>query len=264
MSRASHKLGVFCGALALGIAAIPAAGPAAAGAVAVAKSQVVLTVDEVVGGTLGSDVIVTYRYDPASATRDSTQGGTGYGSAIDYPSAAVMDTLGPGIFEEQQAYSDAGAYRPSGSGFGALASEGYLTLNNTTNNAVIVRIGYEANLSVESLVSGAPPFFADAYARAVLAIFDETLEIDLGQQLTADFANGSTDAPYSSIGSFNVVVRANAERVIAIQTQTQAQAQFVPAPAPLALMATGLVALGLTRRRSTSTESRSPTYYGNT
>lgn len=223
--------------------------PAAhAGALYESSALVQITLINITGGTLGSDVLITYRN--AVTGQDATSSGlTSFAVADPYvfPGQSplgmeILDTL-----EHDHIVLGEAGY-PYGTAYSSAQSEGYITMENLSFAPVDFEFEYSILASVDVNATD-NAIFADAFATAIVEIFDDTFTFaNLFETLNASLVTGVPGQNLDANGTFRVTVNGGSTNNLSVLVDTNGGATFVPEPETLVLLIAGLLGIAVRRK----------------
>jgi len=234
---------VALGALGLGL--VPTA---QAVAMYRADALIQVTLTRISSGTLGSNVFVTYE-NQVTGQDTISSGPTSFAIADPYifpdhstQNMRVFDTLE----QDHIALGEAGS--PFGTAYSLLQSTGYIYLENHSGAPVDFEFEYSIVASVDTRVTGSPAF-ADAFAAAIVEIFDDTsTSVDIYETLSANLATSVTGQELDLSGTFTITVEDGNFSNVSVFVDTYGNATYVPEPGSVWLIGSGLALLAFRRR----------------
>lgn len=213
--------------------------------------QVTLTGVSVSGGALDTDATATYQNQLTGF--DATSTGLTSWAVADlylYPLHPVQDMK---VFDTMEhdhiVFGEAGA--SYGTAFSFLQSDGSIRLENLALTGTITfDFEYLVRSNVSAGVTG-DHVFADAFANAIIEIFDDSFAfVDISRSISASLASGVLNDSVNEPGTFSVMLEPGQSSYISVLVNTSGGATYVPEPATLALFSAGLIGFAARRRRA--------------
>lgn len=234
----------------LGVAFVPAA-QAISMADYAANALVQVTLTDVRGGSLDTDVTVTYASN-VDARSASWAGTTSFAVADPYNSSGQPPRamgLSDSLTLDHITFGEAGA--PTGNAFSEILSSGYISMTNIGSDPVVLVF----EISIDPLATGAAvglsgnPTFANAFANVKIEMFDY-LGLNVFKDLNASLASGVASATADLLTTYTVTLAPGDSNDISVLVSTSGGATFVvPEPTTFALFATGLIGFAAYHRR---------------
>lgn len=227
----------------LGVTCVPAANAVALYG-ADALVQITLT-----GGTLGSNVFVSYE-NQVTGQEATASGLTSFAVAdpVIFPGQPPADMPFSNTIEQDHiAVGEAGG--PYGTAYSSLQSAGYIYIDNQSGASVDLTFEYSIRANVYVGLTGNPGF-ADAFAEAIVEIFDDTFAfVDIYETLSASLATGVTNQKLDPSGTFRITVADGSFSNLSVFVDTYGGATYyVPEPGSIWLIGSGLTLLAFRRR----------------